>query len=45
MKDFSNEIWAYALRNSIEYGKADPGKILPKLFQHGLDKKDIRVKF
>jgi len=42
MKDFSNEILAYALRNSIEYGKADSGKILPKLFQHGLEKKDIR---
>lgn len=41
MKDFSKEIWAYALKNAIEYGKADSGKILPKLFQHGLDKKDI----
>ncbi|MDP3882110.1 MAG: glutamate--tRNA ligase [Nanoarchaeota archaeon] len=42
MKDFSREIWAYALRNAIDFGKVDAGKILPKLFQHGLDKKDIR---
>lgn len=42
MKDFSKEIRAYALRNAIEFGKADAGKILPKLFQHGLDKKDIK---
>src|SRR5689334_11603387 len=40
---FDNEIKAYALRNAIEYGKADSGKILPKLFQHGLDKKDIKT--
>ena len=36
-----NEMWAYALRNSIEFGKTDAGKILPKLFNHGLDKKEI----
>ncbi len=42
MKDFSKEIRAYALRNAIEFGKAEAGKILPKLFQHGLDKKDIK---
>lgn len=42
MKDFSKEIRAYALQNAIEFGKADAGKVLPKLFQHGLDKKDIR---
>ena len=42
MKDFSKKITAYALKNSIEFGKADAGKILPKLFQHGLEKKDIR---
>jgi len=40
---FDNEIKAYALRNALEYGKADPGKILTKLFQHGLDKKDIKA--
>lgn len=43
MKDFSREIRAYALRNAIEFGKADAGRILPKLFQHGLDKKDIKI--
>ncbi len=42
MKDFSKEIKAYALRNAVEHGKADAGRILPKLFQHGLDKKDIK---
>ncbi len=36
------EIRAYALRNAIEYGKADPSKILPKLFQHGLEKGQIK---
>src|SRR3989344_4290871 len=41
MKDLSNEIRAYALKNAIEFGKADVSKILPKLFQHGLEKKDI----
>ncbi len=41
MKDFSREILAYALSNAIEHGKADPGRILPKLFQHGLDRKEI----
>ncbi len=43
MKDFSKEIKAYALKNALEFGKADAGRILPKLFQHGLDKKDIRI--
>ncbi|MEK6855708.1 MAG: glutamate--tRNA ligase [Nanoarchaeota archaeon] len=42
MKDFSKEIKAYALRNAIEYGKTDAGNVLSKLFQHGLDKKDIK---
>lgn len=41
MKGFSNEIWAYALKNAIEFGKTDASKILPKLFNHGLEKKDI----
>lgn len=41
MKDFSKEILAYALQNAIEHGKADAGRILPKLFQHGLDRKEI----
>ncbi len=42
MKGFSKEIKGYALKNAIEFGKADAGKILPKLFQHGLDKGDIK---
>ncbi len=42
MVDLSKEIRAYALRNALEFGKADTGKILPKLFQHGLDRKDIK---
>ncbi len=42
MNDFSKEIEAYALKNAIEFGKADAGKILPKLFQHGLEKRDIK---
>ncbi|MDO8508097.1 MAG: glutamate--tRNA ligase [Nanoarchaeota archaeon] len=36
------EIKAYALRNAIEYGKASPDRILPKLFQHGLQKENIK---
>lgn len=35
------EMRAYALRNAIEHGNAVVGKVLPKLFNHGLDKKDI----
>jgi len=41
MEDFSKEIRAYALKNALEFGKADASKVLPKLFQHGLEKKDI----
>ncbi len=32
---------AYALKNAIEYGSAVVGKVLPKLFNHGLNKKEI----
>ena len=42
MEGFTNEIWAYTLKNAIEFDKADAGKILPKLFLHGLEKKDIK---
>lgn len=35
-------IYAYALENEFKYGKARVGAILPKLFRHGLDKKDIK---
>jgi glutamyl-tRNA synthetase len=38
---FENEIWAYALRNALEHGRAVPGKVLPKLFNHGLKKEDV----
>jgi len=41
MKDFQNEITAYALKNAIEFRKAEPSKILPKLFQYGLKKEEI----
>ncbi len=42
MGKFEKEIKAYALRNAIEYGKAEAGKILGKLFQHGLLKEEIK---
>jgi glutamyl-tRNA synthetase len=42
MRDFSKEIRAYGLKNAIEFGKADAGRVLPKLFQHGLEKLDIK---
>ncbi|MFH1802749.1 MAG: glutamate--tRNA ligase [archaeon] len=35
------EMQAYALKNAIDHGSAVVGKVLPKLFNHGLDKKDI----
>ncbi|NCO11655.1 glutamate--tRNA ligase, partial [Candidatus Pacearchaeota archaeon] len=41
MKDLSKEILAYSLQNAIEFGKADAGKLIGKLFQHGLEKKNI----
>ena len=43
MKDFSKEIKAYALKNALEFGRTDVGRILPKLFNHGLEKKDIKA--
>ena len=43
MKNFSEEILAYALQNALEFGKADASKILPKLFQHGLKKEEIKT--
>jgi glutamyl-tRNA synthetase len=42
MGTFTREIWAYALRNAIEFGRADASKILPKLFQHGLDRGEVK---
>ncbi|MEK6933711.1 MAG: glutamate--tRNA ligase [Nanoarchaeota archaeon] len=41
MEDFSKEIRAYALKNALEFGKSNSGKVLPKLFQHGLRKEEI----
>lgn len=42
MRDFTPEIRAYALRNALRYGKAEPGTILAKLFTHGLPKNNIK---
>jgi glutamyl-tRNA synthetase len=42
MGKFDSEILAYGLKNAIEYGFCDSGKILPKLFQHGLKKEEIK---
>ena len=41
-KDLLNEIYAYALENAILHEKAIPGAVLPKLFQHGLNKDEIK---
>ncbi len=41
MEDLTKEIFAYSLQNALEFGKADVSKILPKLFQHGLEKDEI----
>lgn len=41
MTDLTTHIRAYAAKNALDFGKADAGRILPKLFQHGLDRKDI----
>ena len=42
VKDLSNEIYAYALENAVTHGNAIPNAILPKLFLHGLNKKNIK---
>ncbi len=39
--DLTTYIRAYAAKNALEFGKAEAGRILPKLFQHGLEKKEI----
>ena len=41
MIDLSKEILAYSLQNALEFGKTDASKILPKLFQHGLEKENV----
>lgn len=38
---YEKEIKAYAIKNALDYGKAEPSKILPKMFRHGLEKKEI----
>ncbi|MEK6873600.1 MAG: glutamate--tRNA ligase [Nanoarchaeota archaeon] len=42
LKNFSNEIYAYALENAIEHGKTMSSVVMPKLFQHGLKKENIK---
>src|SRR3989344_53919 len=42
MKDLTREIRAYAFKNALEFGRADAGRILPKLFQFGLQKEEIK---
>ena len=42
MDDFTDLIRAYALRNALDFGKVDAGRILPKLFAHGLEKSAIK---
>ncbi|MBS3168075.1 glutamate--tRNA ligase [Candidatus Woesearchaeota archaeon] len=42
MNKFAKEIEAYVLKSYLEFGDAHSGKILAKLFQHGLDKKNIK---
>lgn len=42
MTEFSNHIKAYSIQNFLEFGKADPSKVLTKLFQHGLTKDRIK---
>ncbi|HRZ85501.1 MAG TPA: glutamate--tRNA ligase [Candidatus Paceibacterota bacterium] len=41
-KDFTNHIFAYSLENALEHPIAAPNIILPKLFQHGLEKEQIK---
>ena len=40
--NFDDFIYAYSLKNAIEFGKTDAGKIMPKLFQHGLEREKIK---
>ena len=42
VKDLLNEIYAYALENALLHEKAISGAVLPKLFQHGLQKEEIK---
>src|SRR3989338_4906405 len=40
--NFDDFIYAYSLKNAIEFGKTDAGKIMPKLFQNGLEREKIK---
>lgn len=42
MKSLEKYIYAHALKNAIEFGKTDAGRILQKLFQNGLEKSKIK---
>src|SRR3989344_7605562 len=42
MVNLENEIKAYSIKNALEHGKADPSRVLPKLFNHGLEKSEIK---
>jgi len=42
IKKLTNEIYAYALENSLHYGQAKESAVLPKLFKHGLKSEDIK---
>jgi len=43
MVNLENEIKAYSIKNALEHGKADPSRVLPKLFNHGLEKSEIKT--
>ncbi len=43
MINLENEIKAYSIKNALEHGKADPSKVLPKLFNHGLESSEIKT--
>lgn len=42
MSQLTKYIKAHALKNSLEFGKTNPSIIIPKLFQHGLKKENIK---
>jgi len=42
MGKYTKEIIAYSLKSKIEFGNVDSGKVLTKLFQHGLKKEEIK---
>jgi len=40
---FTNEIFAYTIENALAHGEAKESAVLPKLFQHGLEKHQIKA--